>query len=123
MDYGLWIAEMKDHNFRYVHRAMDDVTVAIGGHYSFSREVCTPFNDRNVFYLVGYGVWDTTCCGPGGCGYALVQGYILEWKTTTNESGDFISLIEPVRNADEQKKLRTLIVEKETVHQVNFVER
>lgn len=84
------------------------------------REVRLPFRGREVLYLVGYGVFDTTCCGVGGCAYALAPGFVLEWKGKTNEDGLAVSRVEPIRDEVIQKEVRRLIENQEAVQEVRF---
>jgi hypothetical protein len=103
-----------------IHRPLNQEVTAIGGHYILIKEVRLPFYGREVLYLVGHATFDTTCCGVGGCAYALVLGFILSWKSETNESGLSVSHVEPIRDAAVQKKVRMLIEKAELVHQVRF---
>jgi hypothetical protein len=104
----------------YVHRGLDEVVTAIGGHYRFTREVRLPFGGQELLYRCGYAVFDTTCCGRGGCSYVVVQGFIRGWKYGMDEQGLPVSRVEPVRDPDVQKKIRALIMKTEAVSQVNF---
>ncbi len=104
----------------YVHQELNREITAIGGRYALVKEVRLPFRGREVLYLVGYGVVDTSCCGTGGCAYALVEGFILEWKSKTNEDGLAVSQVEPIRDEAIQKEVRRLIEEREVVQQVRF---
>ena len=104
----------------YVHRGLDEVVTAIGGHYRFTREVRVPFEGRELLYRCGYAVFDTTCCGAGGCSYVLVQGFIRSWQDGTDADGLPLSRVQPVRDPDVQKRIRELIMKKEPVSQVNF---
>ena len=61
---------------------------------------------------------ESSCCGTGGCGFALVPGYVLRWKASTNEKGEPVSEIEPVTDDEEKQALRKLIEESEQVQQV-----
>ena len=104
----------------YVHQELNQETVAIGGSFVLTREVRILFHGRDLFYLTGYGTFDTSCCGAGGCVYATVPGFILEWKNKTNKERYLVSEVEPVRDKTMQEELRKLIQEKENVHQINF---
>ena len=104
----------------YVHQELNREITAIGGHYVLMKEVRLPFRGREVLYLVGYGVVDASCCGAGGCAYALVPGFILEWKDGRSADGLPISRVEPIRDEAIQKEVRWLIREEETVQQVKF---
>jgi hypothetical protein len=63
---------------------------------------------------------DNSCCGTGGCGFALVPGYVLLWKASRNEKGEPVTEIEPVRDEQARQTLRALIQGSEKVQQVNF---
>lgn len=104
----------------YVHQELNQEITAIGGHYALVKEVRLPFGDRQVLYLVGYGVFDTTCCGVGGAAYALVPGFILDWKSKTNKDNLAISYVEPIRDKIIQKEVRRLVKEREAVQQIKF---
>lgn len=104
----------------YVHQELNQEITAVGGHYALVKEVCLPFRGRKVLYLVGYGIFDTTCCGIGGCTYALVPGFILDWKSKTNGDGLAVSRVEPIRDEAVRKEVQRLIKGKEIVQQVRF---
>ncbi|MCP4750211.1 MAG: hypothetical protein GY866_04925 [Proteobacteria bacterium] len=105
----------------YVHDDLNQEFTAIGGHYVVTDEVRLAFGGREVLYVKGYAAFDTTCCGSGGCGFALVHGFVDGWKGSVNEKGLFVTRVELVREASVQKELRTLIDARETVNQVNFM--
>ncbi|MEE8390784.1 MAG: hypothetical protein V3S14_08330 [Anaerolineae bacterium] len=108
------------HQGWYIHQELNQEITAIGGRYALVKEVRLPFRGREVLYLVGYGVFDTTCCGVGGSVYALVPGFILDWKSRTDEDGLAVSQVEPIRTQVVQKEVRQLIKQKERVQQVRF---
>ena len=104
----------------YVHHELNREVTAIGGHYVLTRQARMPFQGREILYVIGYAVLDTTCCGTGGLAYALVPGFILDWQGSKNEDGLDVSLVEPIRDQDVQREIRRLIGEREIVHQVQF---
>ena len=105
---------------RIVHEQLGQEIIAVGGRYALVQEKRLPFRGREILYWVGYGVFDTTCCGTGGCAYALVSGFILEWKYETNEDGLAVSCVEPIRSEIIQKEVQRLIKEREVVQNVQF---
>lgn len=108
------------HLREYVHPGLNQEVTAIGGRYVLVKEARLPFQGREVLYVVGHAAFDTSCCGAGGCGYALVPGIIVEWRTRMNEDDRPVSLVEPVDNQAVQKDIQRLIEEREMVHQVRF---
>ena len=110
------IAELQD----FTHPVLGQEITAIGGHYVFNKEQRLSLEGREVLYQVGYAVVDTSCCGAGGCAYALVPGIIRDWKYQKDNTGAFTSRIEPIRDAEWQQEIRRLIQKKEAVQQVTF---
>jgi hypothetical protein len=104
----------------YTHDKMNEEVDAISGHYAFNKEVRLPFHKREILYLVGCAVVDKSCCGPGGCAYALVPGYILSWKPKVDDRGMPISEIEPISDEPTRRELIQLIQHAEIVNQVQF---
>jgi hypothetical protein len=104
----------------YVHPELNQEISAIGGHYVLIKEARLPFQGRHVLYLVGHAAFETTCCGVGGCAYALVPGFILDWKGGLNGDGCVVSQVEPIRAEIVQHQVRRLLEQREWVHQVIF---
>jgi len=104
----------------YVHSELGRTVTAIGGHYTFNKEVRLPFRESEILYLVGYGILDTSCCGMGGCGYARVLGYIVSWKSRINKDGFWVSILTPIDDPHVQKQLTEVIEKNEMVQQVLF---
>jgi hypothetical protein len=106
--------------YEYAHRDLDQEVTAIGGHYRFCKEARIAFRGRPVLYLAGYAIFDSTCCGVGGCGYALVQGFVDNWKYRSDSEGFPISRVEEIGEPDIQVELGRLIQAEEKVQQVVF---
>jgi hypothetical protein len=104
----------------FVHPELGREITAIGGHYVFGKEIRLPYRGREILYFVGYAVLDSTCCGVGGCAYALVAGFITQWKYKTDQNDAALSQVETISDAMIQKEVRALIRNKEMVYQVTF---
>lgn len=110
----------KKQYFEYVHRGLGPTVTAIGGHYHFDREAQIAFRGRPVLYLSGFARYDSTCCGVGGCGYALVQGFVEKWKYRNDPEGFPISRVEEIDEPEAQAEIGRLLQAKEQVQQVVF---
>ena len=110
----------KQKEIEYVHQGLSQQITAIGGHYVLVKEVRLPYDGREVLYLVGHAAYDSTCCGTGGCAYALVPGMIAGWHSGQTEDGLAISRLEPIKSSEAQNKIRRLIERSEAVQQVIF---
>jgi hypothetical protein len=104
----------------FIHPVLNKAVRTISGHYILSQEKRLSYNGRQVLYLIGCAVVDASCCGPGGCTYAMVPGYIKEWKYKTGRDDLLVSRVEPIRDADVQSEIRRLILKEDSVQQVNF---
>lgn len=106
---------------RFTHPELNCEVTAIGGHYVWVKEDRLPFDGREVLYLVGYAVLDTTCCGVGGFAWALVPGFVVEWKSGLSPEGRPVSRVERIRDEAIRAEIRRRIRDSERVHQVNFL--
>jgi hypothetical protein len=104
----------------FVHQELNQEVTALSGHYVLVKEARLPFRGRQILYLVGHATFDRACCGAGGCAYALVPGFIVDWKARTNHDGLAVSLVEPIHDEAAQREIRQSIEEEEMVHQVQF---
>jgi hypothetical protein len=104
----------------YVHHELNQEISAIAGHYVLVKEVQLSFNGQQILYLVGHATFDSTCCGVGGCAFALVVGFVLDWKKGRNRDGLAVSLVEPIRAKAIQANVRRLIETNEIVQQIIF---
>lgn len=106
---------------QYVHQPLNREITAIGGSYVLIREVRLPLDDREILYQVGHGMFDSTCCGTGGCGYALVQGKILRWQYKRTADGEPVSDVARIETPDEKERIGAVIKKKELVQQIVFL--
>ena len=104
----------------FIHPVLNKAVRTISGQYILSQEKRLSYNGRQVLYFIGCAVVDASCCGPGGCTYALVPGYVKDWKYKTGGDDLFVSRVEPIRDTDSQSEIRRMIIKKESVQQVNF---
>jgi hypothetical protein len=104
----------------FLHLPLNEEVTAIGGSYELVKEARLSFGEREVLYLVGHALFDTTCCGAGGCAYALVPGFVVRWKHGTSGDGLAVSQVEAVRDQAVQREVERIIRQQEPVHQVNF---
>ena len=110
----------KRREVEYIHQSLNQEITAIGGHYVLVREALLAHEGREVLYMVGHASFDTSCCGIGGCAYALVPGFVANWHSGETEDGLAVSQLEPIRDADTQDQIRRLIEGLEAVQQVIF---
>ena len=103
----------------YTHELKKEVR-SISGGYTLEREERINVDGKTVLYVVGNALADSSCCGFWGCHYALVPGYVANWKHTKNEEGIPISTVEVIADEEVRRQITKLLEEKEGVSQVRF---
>jgi len=104
----------------YTHTPLGEELRAAAGGMTFEAETRLPFQGREVLLVRGIMTVDSSCCGSGGCGFVLVPGFVVRWRSSVNENGEPVSEVEPVRDPEVRDALRRLVLERERVQQVNF---
>lgn len=110
----------KTDSVEYVHPLLNETVTAIGSHYVLTKEQRIPHEGQALLYIIGHAVIDTSCCGVGGCGYALVPGFVLDWKFKTTPDNRPVSLIQPIHSPQTQKEVRRLIAQRESIYSIQF---
>ncbi len=104
----------------FVHPMLGEDVTSISGHYALTHERTLRYAGKEVLYFVGYAVCDTSCCGSGGWGYALVPGFVLGLKIRQNQEGRWISEVEPILDEVARKEIAGAIERETNVRQVVF---
>jgi len=107
-------------NIKYTHLELNKEISCVAGFYSPQKEVRLKYNGREVLYVIGRAVIESSCCGVGNWGYALVPGYIVGWQHERNAAGLPVSEVEPVSDETSRSSLRKLIKEAENISQIEF---
>jgi len=105
---------------KFVHPLLNHEVDAIGGHYLISKEALLQDGNENILYFLGHAITDRTCCGTGGCGYAIIAGHVIAYRTGMNEDGRYVSEIMPVSKR-RFEELTGMMKREEGVIQVHFL--
>ncbi len=106
----------------YVHPRLNEEVTAIGGHYVSEKDERIAVNGREILYILGYSVVDTSCCGVGGGRFAVVPGWLVRYKYRTDDTGLPVSEVTPVEDDGEIRRTITGMIEKkETYCSVRFL--
>ena len=104
----------------YAHPPLNREVSSIAGSYILVREERVVHEGRELLYLLGYGVFDSTCCGVGGCAYALVPGFVVAWHTGERD-GRPVSRVEPIVDKSLRRSIEAALRRRETLSQVRFL--
>ncbi len=100
-------------SIRYRHPELGkDIPIGIAGFYTPIKEVRLLYQGREVLYMVGKSVLESSCCGTGSWVYATVPGYIIRWQFGT-ENGLPVSEVQPVEDNPEREDIQKIIEERE----------
>ena len=106
---------------KYTHLELGkDVEIGIGGYYTPQQEVRLKYDGREVLYVIGQAVVESSCCGTGNWSYALVPGYIINWQHTQSEAGLPVSEVEPIADVEARENIRQTIQTKEGASLIGF---
>jgi len=111
---------MKVKTREYTHIPLNEEVFAIGGHYVLEKEIRLPFRGEEVLYIVGMGMVDSSCCGIAGCKYAIVPGYVLDWRHRTNDDNLPVTEVQPICDEETRKQITDLIKDADFVQMVEF---
>jgi hypothetical protein len=103
----------------FVH-TLDEEVRSISGYYVFRKEGLIDYRGQKILFLIGEAQADSACCGHGGCRYALVPGWVRSWKSSQDEEGRPVSLVEPLEDREAKEYVKRKIMETEGVPQVQF---
>ena len=104
----------------YTHEIGREVR-SISGGYELEMEGKLEMDGEEVLYVVGNAVVDSSCCGVGGCRYALVPGYVRQFKTRQDKQDLWISEVESIIDRATRQEIIQILKEKEMVQQVQFL--
>ncbi len=78
------------------------------------------FGGREFLYMVGDATIGSACVGAGSLRYVYVPGFITAWRSRRSGAGEEVSLVDPVRDGDEQASIRRLLAARYPSLQVCF---
>ncbi|HBN26437.1 MAG TPA: hypothetical protein DD405_03090 [Desulfobacteraceae bacterium] len=105
----------------YIHQSTgeDNKINTISGYYTVDDEKLIKYQGKDILCVIGLGIIDSSCCGVGGCRYAMVPGYVRHWKKKTIK-GQYVSEVDPVIDEKSKIAIKKILMEEEIVTQINF---
>ncbi|MFC1980713.1 hypothetical protein ACFLVN_00480 [Chloroflexota bacterium] len=93
---------------KYTHLELDEDIKTIAGYYTPIKEVRLKYDSREVLYMLGEAVIESSCCGSGNWTYVLVPGYIVNWQNEKNENGLPVSEVERISDTRAQTVIKKI---------------
>ena len=88
--------------------------------YTPLKEVRLKHKDRELLYVVGQVVIESSCCGSNSWRYAVVPGYLLSWRKGRDEAGLPTSEVEPITDEETKREIAKIIGETEAIYNIEF---
>ena len=113
-------------SIQYTHLELGNDVTALAGYYTPEKEVRLKYDSREVLYVIGKVVIESTCdaydgqCATGSWIYAIVPGYIASWQNMKNEAGLPVSEVEPISDDEVQGNIRHIIETSEDASPIGF---
>ncbi len=105
----------------YTHPVLNDPVTAIGGTYVITGEQKIGYQGEQLLVFSGHAVFDTTCCGAGGCAYALVPGFVDSYRYGQDDAGRWLSRVRPIEGTQRRKTVTAVIRAETNMQQVQFL--
>lgn len=106
-------------NFK--HFAIGEEIRSAAGGYIVQKEAVTKIGEKEILYYIASAFFDTSCCGAGGCGYAIVVGYVANYRFNRDKNGTLLTEIETIESENEKEKIKKILLDKEKLDQVVFL--
>jgi hypothetical protein len=103
----------------YTHDLGTEVR-SISGGYCLDTELTVELDGEDVLVAVGNAAVDSSCCGYYGCRFAIVAGYVKEWKYRVNADGAPVTRVEPIADEQARKRIAVDVQLRTGVSQVQF---
>ena len=104
----------------YVHQELGQEVHALAGFYVPLKELRVKHDGREVLCVIGMSKVESSCCGAGSCGYAIVPGYLVAWQNRRNKAGLPVSEVEPIANEMTKREIARKIREIENIANIDF---
>ncbi|MFC1921358.1 hypothetical protein ACFLYQ_06520 [Chloroflexota bacterium] len=106
---------------RYVHQEPGkDIIFGIAGRYIPYGDNIIEYNGRQVIYEIGQVRMEASCCDLDDWVYTVVPGYVVNWKSSSNEDGMPVSEVEPVTDRKARQDITDIIQAREELFVIEF---
>ncbi len=66
-------------------------------------------DEREFLYVVMEAQVGSACVGVGALRFVHVHGYVLAWKSSSDDRGNPVSIVEPVMDDSERAAVRAIL--------------
>jgi len=104
----------------YIHQDLGKEVHSISGYYVPLYENRWNYKGKEILYVTGSFMIDNSCCVRGGCTYAIVPGYLLNWEARKSADGVSVSEVEPITDQQVRQEVAKFLRDKECAGSIEF---
>ncbi len=93
-----------------IHPEIGEEIRTHGGYYIPREEHLLSYNGREVYYVVGRAVIETSCCGKADWTYIQVQGFARETGDGRPLTASLVEQVEPISDDEDRRKVLRLLL-------------
>jgi hypothetical protein len=97
---------------QYTHPKLDSEIRAPSGSYLPQEEHTLPYNGREVMYVSGLMVIETSCCGIGSWQYIQTPGFLVKRGEISDKNDSPVSEIDTIQNEKDRTAVYKLLEQK-----------
>ena len=105
---------------KYIHQELGEEVPALAGFYTLLKELRLKHNGREIFGIIGSCSVESSCCGGRSFRYAIVPGYLVNWKAEKDKEGRPVSEVEPLTDEATKQEIAAILRETELVFKPNI---
>jgi len=104
----------------YIHQNLGKEVHSISGYYVPLQEKRWSYKGTEILYVTGSFMIDNSCCVRGGCTYAIVPGYLLNWESKKSDDGLPVSEVEPITDQLVRQEVAKFLRDQECAGSIEF---
>ena len=99
----------------FIHPRLGEDVYALAGYYTLLKELRLAHGGKEALCITGICAVEASCCGSRTFHYAIVPGYVVNWKYRVNEEGLPVSEVETVTEEAAKEEIAGIIEEREGI--------
>ena len=108
-------------SMEYTHTPLDETVEFVAGSYQIESEHKLLYEGREILYLMGSTSELCGCCGScDSIRFITVPGFIMAWKSRSNDAGLPVTDIEPVTDEKSRIDIKKTLEREHDVLNIQF---
>ncbi len=104
----------------FIHIKHGEEGVGLPWPYTIVSEERIRYKDKEILYIIAESLAGSVCVGIGTVRFIYISGYIIAWHIKLDNKGRPVSVVEPLKNTDDQIRIKKIIAERFPSLQICF---